>query len=93
MQIRLLGQEDLPGGGHGNPLQDSCVETPTDRGAWQAAVHGVTKSQARDWAARKQLGEQAGGKKTVTSLCRLCVPSSVFLDFSPRGSALPASDR
>ena len=55
MQIRLLGQEDLPGGGHGNPLQDSCVETPTDRGAWRAAVHGVTKSQARDWAARKQL--------------------------------------
>ena len=34
-----------PGGGHGNPLQDSCLENPMDRGAWQAAVHGVTKSQ------------------------------------------------
>ena len=33
-----------PGGGHGNPLQDSCLENPTDRGAWQATVHGVTKS-------------------------------------------------
>ena len=33
-----------PGGGHGNPLQDSCLENPMDRGAWQAAVHRVTKS-------------------------------------------------
>ena len=29
------------GGGHGNPLQYSCLENLTDRGAWQAAVHGV----------------------------------------------------
>ena len=36
-----------PGGGHGNPLQYSCLENPMDRGAWQAAVHGVTKSQTR----------------------------------------------
>ena len=28
----------------GNPLQCSCLENPMDRGAWQAAVHGVTKS-------------------------------------------------
>ena len=34
-----------PGGGHGTPLQHSCLENPTDRGASQAAVHGVTKSQ------------------------------------------------
>ena len=33
------------GEGHRNPLQDSCLENPTDRGAWRAAVHGVTKSQ------------------------------------------------
>ena len=32
------------GGGHGNPLQYSCPENPMDRGAWWAAVHGVTKS-------------------------------------------------
>ena len=32
-------------GGHGNPLQSSCLENPTDRGAWQATVHGVAKSQ------------------------------------------------
>ena len=34
-----------PGGGHGNPLQYSCLENSMDRGAWQATVHGVEKSQ------------------------------------------------
>ena len=29
------------------PLQYSCLENPMDRGAWQAAVHGVTKSRTR----------------------------------------------
>ena len=33
-----------PGGGHSNPLQYSLLENPMDRGAWQATVHGVTKS-------------------------------------------------
>ena len=33
-----------PGGGHGNPLQYSCLENPMDRGAWQAIVHRVPKS-------------------------------------------------
>ena len=33
-----------PEGGHGNPLQYSCLENPTNRGARQATVHRVTKS-------------------------------------------------
>ena len=33
------------GGGHGNPLQYSCLENPMDRGDCQATVHGVTKNQ------------------------------------------------
>ena len=33
-----------PTGGHGNPLQDSCLENPMYRGAWWATVQGVTKS-------------------------------------------------
>ena len=33
-----------PGGGHGNPLQYSCLENPMDRGAWRATVHRVTKN-------------------------------------------------
>ena len=34
-----------PGGENGNPLQNSCLENPMDRGAWQATVHRVTKSR------------------------------------------------
>ena len=37
----------IPGRGHGNPLQYSCLEKPTDRGAWQAIVHRVAKSQTQ----------------------------------------------
>ena len=33
-----------PGGGHGNPLQYSCLENPMDRGAWRATVHRAAKS-------------------------------------------------
>jgi len=32
-------------GGHGNPLQYSCMGNSMDRGAWRATVHGVVKSQ------------------------------------------------
>ena len=41
----IPGSGRPPGGGHGNPLQYSCLENPTDRGAWWATVHGVTESQ------------------------------------------------
>ena len=34
-----------PGGGHGKPLQYSCLENLMNRGAWQATVHEVAKSQ------------------------------------------------
>ena len=33
-----------PGGGHGNPLQYSCLEKSMDRGAWRETAHSVTKS-------------------------------------------------
>ena len=35
----------FPGGGHGNPLQYSCLDNPLDRGAWLATVQRVRKSQ------------------------------------------------
>ena len=38
---RSLGEEN------GNPLQYSCLENPTDRGAWWVTVHGVAKSQTQ----------------------------------------------
>ena len=43
----IPGSERSPGGGHGNPLQYSGLENPMDRGAWQATVHGVAKSQTQ----------------------------------------------
>ena len=40
----IPGLERSPGGGHGNPLQYSCLEDLMDRGVWWAIVHGVAKS-------------------------------------------------
>ena len=40
----ILRSERSPGGGHGNPLQYSCLENLMDRGAWWATVHGVAES-------------------------------------------------
>ena len=47
MLVPSMGREDSPRGGHGNPLQYSCLENPMDRGTWQAAVHRVTQSRTR----------------------------------------------
>ena len=41
-----------PRRGNGNPLQYSCLENPTDRGAWRATVHGV-ESARRDLATKQ----------------------------------------
>ena len=43
----IPGSGRCPGGGHGKPLQYSCLENPMDRGAWWAAVDGVARSQTR----------------------------------------------
>ena len=43
----IPGPGRSPGEGNGNPLQYSCLENPMDRGAWQATVHGVAKSQTQ----------------------------------------------
>ena len=43
----IPGSRRTPGGGHGNPLQYSCLENPMDRGRRRAIVHGVTKSQTQ----------------------------------------------
>ena len=44
----IPGSGRSPGGGHGHPLQCSCLVNPIDRGAWRGCkVHGVAKSQTR----------------------------------------------
>ena len=55
-----------PGGGIGNPLQYPCLEDPTSRGAWRAAVRGVTKSRA--WPSMSTHARVGSG-----GFCR-CVP-------------------
>jgi len=45
--ILIPGLGRAPEVGNGNPFQYSCMENSMDRGAWWAAVQGVTKSQTR----------------------------------------------
>ena len=44
----IPGSGRSPGEGNGNPLQYSCLESPMDRGAWQATVHGVAELDTAD---------------------------------------------
>ena len=39
----IPGSGRCPGGGHGKPLQYSCLENPIDRGAWWATVHWIVE--------------------------------------------------
>ena len=43
----IPGLGRCPGGGHGNPLQYSCLENSMDRRAWQDRVHRVAKRWIR----------------------------------------------
>ena len=43
----ICGLGRSPGEGNGHPLQCSCLENSMDRGAWQATVHGITKSRTQ----------------------------------------------
>ena len=92
-------------GGHGNPLQHSCLENPMDRGAWWAAVLGVTKSQTRlkrlsMHTRRWQRGRDPRRKRRPGGLCcalsgapelHLGSPLSPLSEPMPRCSSLPRS--
>ena len=58
--VLIPGWGRAPGGGHNNPLQYSCVENPMDRGAWWAAVYGVSKiwTQLSTWHIYKTDNQQ-----------------------------------
>ena len=71
----ILGSVRLPGGGHGSPLQCSCLENPMDRGAWRARAHGVTQHQTQlkrcsTLPALEALGSQRGENMAL----RICPP-------------------
>ena len=44
----IPGRGRSSGGGHGNPLQYSCLENPVDRGDWRTAVHGVAELEVTE---------------------------------------------
>ena len=78
----ISGLRRSPGGGHGNPLQYSCLENPMDRGASRATVHRVAHSQTR----LKQLNMQATiiywkslGDLTVKRLVSQATPAILTL--------------
>ena len=48
LQCPIPGLGSSPEGGHGHPLQRSCLENPMDRGAWQATGRGVAESDATE---------------------------------------------
>ena len=50
-----------PGGGHGNPLQYSCLEKPMDRGTWWATQSDTTEAtkHRRDMLGEEELGEDS----------------------------------
>ena len=54
-QLHFHFSLSIIGEGNGNPLQCSCLENPTDRGAWWAAVYGVAQS----WTQLKQLSSSS----------------------------------
>ena len=60
----IPGSGRFPGGGNGNPLHYSCLESLLDRGAWRDTVRGVAKSQTQIMT------------NTFTSLVHLLVLSS-----------------
>ena len=49
---------------NGNPLQCSCLENPMDRGAWWAAVYGISQS----WTQLKQLSSSSSSSDTINSM-------------------------
>ena len=77
----MPGSGRSPGGGLGNLLQYSYLTILMDRGAWQAAVHGVTKSRTRlSYCAQPSAGN------SVCTLLRAAVGAApVFVPTNPRG--------
>ena len=60
----IPGSGRSPAGGSGSPLQCSCQENPTDRGACQAIVHGVAKNQTRLYTYTNSTEDKDGSRET-----------------------------
>ena len=86
----ILGLRTTPGGGNDKILQHSCLENPMDRGAWQATVHRVTKSQIQlsDWPAETfTRPAETFYKKCMLDSCNSPSPKSHLYWPFPRASS------
>ena len=94
----ILGLGRFPGEGNGNPLLYSCLNNPMDRGAWQATVHGVTKSQIQLRMQHSLIhsGRQRGPRERSAGIAAAIVgtysnsiiKATLTADSSPDGSIL-----
>ena len=86
------GLERCPGEGNDNPLQYSCLENPMVRGAWQAIVHGVSKSQTRlnthklqslksYWIVNRTFAKHAWGLWAKSHKSKMCHHEPILLCF------------
>ena len=82
-----------PGGGHGNPVQYSCLENPVDREAWRAAVHGVTESDMTQWPALSRFTSFSSHRQSptwpLTFLCRKLHPFTTAEPFPSKSTEWP----
>ena len=70
-----------PGGGHGNPLQYSCLQNPMDRGTWRAIAHRVA-SRTRQWLSPAQLAIRWDGVITCPKVAWCIVETKkMFISF------------
>ena len=69
--LTSLASYFINGEGNGNPLQYSCLENPMDRGAWQAMVHGVTKS----WIWLRWLSNASAYLRLLIFLLAILIPA------------------
>ena len=55
----IPGLERSPGGGHGNPLQYSCLENSVNRGAWRATVHRIAELDMTEQSTHETLSKKS----------------------------------
>ena len=86
--LMIPGSGRSRGGGHGNPLQYSCLENPMDRGAWRAAVYEVAKSRIQlKWLSKHPYKGPSSGLKHIFARSFRPPPSNPQQQVSPLPSA------
>ena len=75
MWVRIPGLGRSPGEGNGNPLQDSCLGNPMDRGAWKAMVHGIARDSDISLGLNNNLKLHVTARRLINALLVLALIS------------------